>query len=205
MRKLTNMKVVLCLFVFAAVPPVVSAQERARGLYIDVGFGFGGIRYLGGDIKTIVDGFNKSADTQFTLDLTMLTIGGALRDTVYLVGTIAGVGDAYFDSEDNHNQITTAMYGLGIRYYPLPSKKHLQLGLGLGASGIQTTYDRKSDAPDTSEDTSDIGFSERVSIGWDFDSTMTGLTAMIGGNVMLNIIEGETSVSYALFLKILFK
>jgi hypothetical protein len=202
MRKLTNMKVVLCLFVFAAVPSVVSAQERARGLYIDVGFGFGGIRYLGGDIKTIADGFNKSADTHFTLDLTMLTIGVALRDNVYLVGTIASVGDAYFDSEDNHNQITTAMYGLGIRYYPLPSKKHLQLGLDLGASGIQTAYDRKSDV---SEDTSDIGFSERVSIGWDFDSTMTGLTAMIGGNVMINVIEGETSVSYALFLKILFK
>jgi hypothetical protein len=202
MRRISRINAVLCLFVFAAVPSVVWAQERARGIYIDAGLGFGGIRYLVGDTKTIADGFNKSADTRMTLDLSMITIGGALGDNVYLVLSVAGVGDAYFDSEENQNQITTAVYGLGIRCYPLPGKKHLQLGLDLGTSAVQVTSDQK---PNTSDDTSDFGFSQRVSLGWDFDSTMTGLALMAGGNVMLNIIEGETSVSYALFLKILFK
>jgi hypothetical protein len=59
--------------------------------------------------------------------------------------------------------------------------------------------------PNKPDDMSDTGFSQRVSIGWDFDSTMTGLAVMAGGDVMLNIIEGETSVSYALFLKLVFK
>jgi hypothetical protein len=118
------------------------------------------------------------------------------------VGTIAGVGDAYFDAKENQNQITVAMYGLGIRYYPLPSKKHLQLGLDVGANGMIVTYGGEPNKPDSMSDT---GFSQRVSIGWDFDSTMTGLAVMAGGDVTLNIIEGESIVSHALFLKILFK
>jgi hypothetical protein len=198
---MTRTKAVLCLLVFLSVPIVALAQERARGIYIDVGLGFGGIRYFDSDTKTIAKDFNRSADTHITVDLNMLTIGGALRDNVYLVGTIAGVGDGYFDSANNQSQITVAMYGLGVRYYPLASKKNLQLGLDLGTGAMHVMYGQSN----TSDDMSDVGFSARVSVGWDFDSTMTGLTAMAGGDVMFNIIEGDKSLSYALFLKLLFK
>jgi hypothetical protein len=133
-----------------------------------------------------------------TIDLSMLTIGWALTQNVYLVGNIAGVGDGYFDSQMNQSQISIAMYGIGTRYYPLPSKKHLQLGLDLGASRMGILSNNRTY-------NSEFGFSARTSVGWDFDSTMTGFAAILGGGLMLNVIEGDTSLSYALFFKILFK
>ena len=197
MNGITRVKFVLPLF-FLAISSVVSAQERDRGIYIDLGLGFGGISYFGGDTKTIADGFNRTADIHITMDLNMLTIGWALTQNVYLVGTIASIGDGYFDSQMNQNQISIAMYGVGTRYYPLPDKKHLQLGLDLGASRMEILYNKKTYI-------SDFGFSIRSSAGWDFDSTMTGFAAILGGDLRLNVIENDTSLSYALFFKILFK
>jgi hypothetical protein len=205
------MKAVMCLFCFAAVLSAVSAQERAdadsagersRGIYIDLGLGLGSIRYIDGDTKTIADDFNRTAEARTTIDLSMLTIGGALRDNLYLVGNIAGVGDGYFDTQMNHSQITIAMFGFGVRYYPLASKKHLQLGFDLGASTTQITYSEQTNKADVM---SSVGFSQRASIGWDFDSTLTGLALMAGGDIMLSVIEGDASVSYALFVKLVFK
>jgi hypothetical protein len=199
MHGITRMgAVLLAVLVF---PSVVSAQERSRGLYIDLGFGLGGIHYLGGNTKKIAEDFNRTAEKHFTLDLSMLTIGGALQDNLYLVGTIAGVGDGYVDAQSNQSQITIAQYGIGLRYYPLPSKTHLQLGLDVSSSVMQITYDVKTNNSVMSDD----GLSGKFSAGWDFDSTMTGLAAIAGGDVMFNIIEGETSVSYALFLKLVLK
>jgi hypothetical protein len=202
MHRIERMKVVLCLFACMVVLPVVSAEERARGIYIDLGLGLGSIRYLGGNTKAIADDFNRTAETRTTFDMSMLTIGGTLRDNLYLVGSVAGVGDGYFDAKMNQNQITIAMFGLGVRYYPMASKKHLQLGLDLGASVTQITYSEQMNKADVM---SSVGFSERASIGWDFDSTLTGLALMVGGDVMLNVIEGDASVSYALFVKFVFK
>jgi hypothetical protein len=174
------------------------AQERKRGFYIDTGMGFGGIGYFGGDTKTIADGFNETADMHMTLDLSYLTIGWALTQNVYLVGTIAGVGDGYFDSEMNQSQLTVTMYGIGARYYPLPSKKYLQLGLDFGTS-------QKSVLDNNKYTYSDLGFSTRLSAAYDFDSTMTGFTGMPGGALMMNIIENDVSMSYTIFFKLAFK
>jgi hypothetical protein len=198
MSGIKKMMVLALPLFFLTISSGVSAQERNRGIYIDLGLGFGGINYFDGDTKTIADGFNNTADLHMTIDLSMLTIGWALTQNVYLVGTVAGVGDGYFDSQTNQSQISIAMYGVGARYYPLPSKKHLQLGLDLGASRMGILYNRKTY-------NSDFGFSARTSIGWDFDSTMTGVAAILGSDLMLNVIEGDTSLSYALFLKFLFK
>ncbi|MDR0722687.1 MAG: hypothetical protein LBF75_07875 [Treponema sp.] len=189
------------LILFLLSLSLVVAQERGerkRGFYIDVGLGFGGISYFGGDTKTIADTFNETADMRLTMDMSLLTIGWALTQNGYLVGTIAGVGDAYIDSEMNQSQLSIGMFGIGTRYYPLPSKKHLQLGLDVGISEIDVLHDEKTVS-------SDLGFSSRLSAAYDFDSTMTGLTVLLGGTVMLNIIERDTSLSYALFLKLAFK
>ncbi|MDR1095610.1 MAG: hypothetical protein LBL31_04420 [Spirochaetaceae bacterium] len=205
MYGITRMKVVLGLFIFAVVLSGVSAQERARGIYIDLGLGFGGIHYFGGDAKARADDFNRGAGAHITMDMSFLTIGGALRDNFYLVGTIAGVGDGYSHEKTNQNEaristdvIAISMYGLGLRWYPLKSKRHLQLGYDFGISVMLAQTDE-------SEDMSDTGFSQRVSIGWDFDSTLTGFAVIVGGSAMLNIIEGDAIVSHALFVKLAFK
>ncbi|MDR1231516.1 MAG: hypothetical protein LBK61_08965 [Spirochaetaceae bacterium] len=212
MYGITRTKVVLCLFVFAAVSSVASTQERTRGIYIDFGLGFGGISYLNGDTKSIVDEFKRTAETRVSVDVDAITIGWALRDNLYLVGTAAGFGDEYFD-ESNDSNLTLSigrtiipMYGLGFRWYPLQSKKHLQLGCDVGISGMEIF----PDALDTSDDMIEsrdmsLGFSQRVSVGWDFDSTLTGFAAILGGGAMFNIIEGDFSVSYVLFAKLAFK
>ncbi|MDR1030131.1 MAG: hypothetical protein LBL76_04595, partial [Treponema sp.] len=106
---------VSCSFVFAQ-----ERAERRRGFYIDVGLGFGGISYFGGDTKTTADRFNETTNRHITIDMSLLTIGWALTQNVYLVGTMSGLGDGYFDSEMNQSQINIAMYGIGTRYYPLP-------------------------------------------------------------------------------------
>jgi hypothetical protein len=206
MYKVASMKVVLCLCAFLGVLAQAAAndpaQERARGIYIDFGLGLGGIRYLGGDTQKIADGFNHTAKTRATVDLSMLTIGGALKDNLYLVGSIAGIGDGYFDEKMNQSQITIAMLGLGARYYPLASKKNLQLGFDLCASASQITYGEQTNKADVM---SSVGFSQRASIAWDFDSTLTGLAVLAGGNVTLSTIEGDSSIAYTLFLKLVFK
>ena len=186
------------LILFLASVCLVTAQERRRGFYIDSGIGFGGISYFGGDTKTIADGFKSTADTHMTIDLSMLTIGWALTQNVYLAGTMAGVGDGYVDSQYSPSQISIAMYGIGTRYYPLPSKKHLQLGLDLGTSRMVILY--KNTLYST-----DFGFSGRLSVGYDFDSTLTGFTGILGGALMANIIESEASLSYAIYFKLAFK
>jgi hypothetical protein len=189
-----------CLL-FLASASLVFAQEREerkRGFYIDIGLGFGGVSYFGGDTKTIADGFDETATTHITLDMSFLTIGWALTQNVYLVGTVVGVGDAYFDSLMNQCQLSVFMYGIGARYYPLPSKKHLQLGLDVGAS-------RVSILENTATSLSDLGFSARLSAAYDIDSSMTGFTGMPGGALMMNIIEGDVSLSYTIFFKLAFK
>ncbi|MDR2797132.1 MAG: hypothetical protein LBB80_02210 [Treponema sp.] len=198
MSRIIKMRLTLSLLLFLVISSVVSTQERKRGIYIDLGLGFGGVSYFGGDTKKIADDFKSTADIHMTIDLSLFTIGWALTQNVYLVGTLAGVGDRYLDSQKNQSQISIAMYGIGTRYYPLPSKKHLQLGLDVGASYMGVLYNKKTS-------NSDFGFSARTSIGWDFDSTMTGFAAILGGDLMLNAIEGDTSLSYALFFKLLFK
>jgi hypothetical protein len=188
----------LLFLVSASLMFAQEREERKRGFYIDIGLGFGGISYFGGNTKTIADGFNETANMHMTLDISILTIGWALTQNVYLVGTMAGVGDGYFDSQMNQSQLTVAMYGIGARYYPLPSKKHLQLGLDFGAGRVGIL-------DNTELSNSDLGFSTRLSAAYDFDSTMTGFTGMPGGALMLNMIENDVSLSYAIFFKLAFK
>jgi hypothetical protein len=194
----------LGLVLFSVSSSLIFAQEREerqRGFYIDTGLGFGGISYFGSNAKTMADNFIETANMHITIDLSLLTIGWALAQNMYLVGTIAGTGDGYFDvqmTQMNQSQINVTMYGIGTRYYPLPSKKHLQLGLDLGVNQMGILDNSKSY-------NSDIGFSGRISAAYDFDTTMTGFTGIFGGTLMMNIIESDTSLSYAVFLKLAFK
>ncbi|MDR1126740.1 MAG: hypothetical protein LBL06_01285 [Treponema sp.] len=174
-------------------------KEKRRGLYVDVGFGLGDMGYFNGDTKATADHFNETTDTRATVDLQFLTVGRALTQSMYLVGTMSTVGDGYFDAQMNQSQITIIMWGVGARYYPLPSKKYLQLGLDVGINRMDILYDQ-----DHQYD-SDAGFSGRVSAAYDFDKTMTGFTGLLGGALTMNIIENDRNLLCALFFKVAFK
>jgi hypothetical protein len=138
----------------------------------------------------------------------MLTAGWALTQNFYLVGSISGVNDLFYDSllgESENGKgggIGIYMYGIGARYYPLANKKHLQLGLDLGPSGMAIV---RYAGLDNEESHESWGFSTRFSVGWDFDSTMTGFGAILGADIMFNTIDGDTSLFSGLFFKLLFK
>jgi hypothetical protein len=69
-----------------------------------------------------------------TFDISFLIIGWALTLTqnVYLVGTMVGVGDGYFDSQMNQSKLSVAMYGIGARHYLFQVKSICNLDLILG-------------------------------------------------------------------------
>ncbi|MDR1216590.1 MAG: hypothetical protein LBK25_07910 [Treponema sp.] len=191
------------LVLFFGSSALVFAQEqteRRRGLYLDVGLGLGGVSYFNGDTKAKADYFNNIAKSRETTDSFLLAIGWALTQDVYLVWAMSTVDDDYADAQLHRSQITINLWGVGARYYPLPSKKYLQLGLDVGLSRMVTTY-YMQDIPDSS----DGGLSGRLSVACDFDTTMTGLTVLLGGSLMMNIIENDTSLAYALFFKLAFK
>lgn len=197
-----NKQLVIIAVAFFACASFVCAQERAerrRGFYIDTGLGFGSIGYFNGDVKKRANEFNEAAKMgRITLDISLLTIGWALTQDMYLVGSIGGIGDGYFDSQMNQSQITVETYGIGTRYYPLPGKKYLQLGLDLGIGSISVAH-RNATAD------SNFGFSGRLSAAYDFDSSMTGFTGLAGGALLLNAIENSASLGYTAFFKLAFK
>jgi hypothetical protein len=194
------------LFVCAAVLSAQERAERRRGFYIDTGFGFGGIGYFDGDVKTAADRFSDAADIHFTLDMNLITIGWALTQDLYLVGSIAGIGDSYsYSYRDSNSEskmslsdVIVEMYAVGARYYPLPVKKYLQLGLDAGISYMSVSQDNKRAE-------SNPGFSGRLSAAYDIDSSMTGFTVLAGGALLASVIERNASVAYTLFVKLGFK
>ncbi|GHU70089.1 hypothetical protein FACS189450_03990 [Spirochaetia bacterium] len=187
--------ILIVVFLMVVVNIYSQTEERRRGFYIDMGFGFGGINYLG-DTNDFVDTLKEDASIRMTLDLDMITIGWALTQNLYLVGTVAGAGDGFFDSSFNQSQINTYLFGIGTRFYPL--KKYLQLGLDLGLSKGITLYNKKIYVTEN-------GFGGKLSVGYDFDSTMTGFSSIVGGSFMYSLIENESILSYMAFIKIVFK
>jgi hypothetical protein len=211
-------KWLFCIALFAFMAP--SAFPRDRGFYIDMGLGFGGISYFGGT-KDFVDSVGETAEGHSTVDWDAITIGWAATQNLYIVGTISAVWDGFKDDSkfpgvdvySTTSDVFILTYGIGTRYYPF--ERFLQLGLDLGASRLSTsdrdvTSERDTDgelvAVVTEYDyTSDFGFAAKLFIGFDFDPSPTGFTGILGGSLMLNVIEGEPILAYMVSFKLAFK
>jgi len=96
----------------------------------------------------------------------------------------------------------TCLFGLGVRFYPLPSMKYLQLGTDLRFGKI-ALYPYNSEVKLFSTDPFGIKFS----VAYDFDSSMTGMALLLGGEVLLDyFIESNTAITgFSIFAKFVFK
>jgi hypothetical protein len=180
--------------------PVFSqTSERYRGFYLDVGLGFGGISY-GEEIDDLLEWVDDNGVDRMTMSLDF-SIGGAVSQNLYVVGSFVGFGDRLSKSSD-YMQMNAYIFGLGVRFYPLFSMKHLQLGAdaGLGfmvfgssVAGVDTVVE------------SDPGFGVKISVAYDFDSTMTGPALLLGGELLLDFVESETITGFSIFAKFVIK
>jgi hypothetical protein len=193
-------KVVIGCLIFLVMGSTVFSQEneKRRGGYLDVGIGFGGISY-GEEVDDLIQLVDDNGLDRFTMSLD-LSVGWAVLQNLYVVGSVSGFRDRLYKSSD-YMQFNTYLYGVGIKFYPLPSKKHLQLGvdLGLGKMALQLSV------PGINTIASENGFAAKVSIAYDFDSTMTGPALLLGGDLLMDFIDSETITGFSVFAKFVLK
>ncbi|GMO52806.1 MAG: hypothetical protein Pg6C_19090 [Treponemataceae bacterium] len=201
-----NHKITAAALLFACIGALCFAQtqERKRGIYFDIGLGFSFTRY-GSELDDVIkqvrdDGFDRMA---VALDS---SIGWAVTQKLYAVGSFCGLGDrlTYESSEktaDYYVQINTYLFGLGIRWYPLPSGKYLQLGADAGFGRFIAV----SNIPGMKTALSDWGFAQKLSIALDIDRTMTGPAILLGFEELLEFVEDDTAAGFSIFVKFVFK
>ena len=188
----------LVILLYIGLPVFAHTSERARGFYIDVGLGFGGISY-NDEIDDLLEWADDNGLDRITISLD-LSIGWAVLQKLYVVGSVTGFGDRIYKSSD-YMQLNTYLMGPGVRLYPLTSGKHLQIGadLGLGRMVLDSNISGVGTV------TSEPGFGVKFSVGYDFDSTMTGAALLLGGELLLDFIENETVTGFSIFAKFVYK
>jgi hypothetical protein len=188
---------------FRPLPVFVStafsqSNERVRGIYIDAGIGFGGISY-NDEIDNLLEWADDNGLDRMTISLD-LSIGWAVLQKLYVVGSLTGFGDRIYKSSD-YMQLNTYLFGPGVRFYPLSSGKHLQLGADLGFGRMVLDSNISSVGTIASEG----GFGVKISAAYDFDSTMTGPALLLGGEFLMDFIEGESITGFSIFAKFVYK
>lgn len=190
-------KAAILLALLVTLGVLAGAQEETRGFYIDVGGGWTWIKYPD-PFNTMVKNIAKiSGISRTSIDID-LSIGYALHPRFYLVGSLGGVIDSL--SAVNTLSFTTLTFGPGIKFYPLPSMKYLQLGFDMGYSSMSVSLS------DSSESFSGPGgFAMQLSVFGDFDSTLCGPALLMGAKGYLGILDGEMVSSVSVVAKFVFK
>lgn len=194
------MKKIVVTVVFIAIITCLAVsqekQERNRGIYFDAGLGFGSVSYNEelDQVLKLAEGLGADRTT-IVLDL---SLGWAVTQKLYAVGSISGFGDR-IDFEGGFMQINTYLYGLGVRYYPM--EKGLQLGFDFGLGKMLLN----SNDPFYDDLASENGSGVRFTLAYDFDSTMTGPAAQLGALVIVDSIEGESIAGFGGYLNFVYK
>jgi hypothetical protein len=186
--------------VLAAVVHTGFAQER--NLYFDLGVGSGFIRY-GGELDALASDMEDSG-IERSLAVADMSIGKAIADNLYIDISSIAFSDRFKGESDifaDHVDWYTVLYGVGVKYYPLPSALHLQLGADAGLVWMMFT----STMSDFQIGRSPFGFGGRISVSYDFDSDMTGPAFLLGAQLMANIIENKLGTGFSIFAKFAYK
>jgi hypothetical protein len=62
-----------------------------------------------------------------------------------------------------------------------------------------------SNVPNAGALVSEVGSGLKISIAYDFDSTMTGPALLLGGEYLIDFIEGEDIIGFSIFAKFVYK
>jgi hypothetical protein len=189
--------VVVAILLAIGTEAFSQSSERNRGFYIDAGLGIGGFSYSS-ELNDAIKMADNAGAEHVTVALDA-SIGWALMQKLYLVGSITGFGDRIANGSE-YVQINSYLFGPGIKWYPLSSGKYLQVGadIGLASATLLSSMQGYNVA-------SEPGLGFKISAAYDIDWTMTGLTALFGGELLMNFIEGEAFTGYAIFTKLAFK
>jgi hypothetical protein len=182
----------IVIFMVISSTAFSQANEKKRGLYIDVGIGM------------VINDLGRMSNDNVMDRIAMsieANIGWAILQNFYIVGSLPGISDKLYKSSD-YIQMDTCLFGLGIRFYPLPSMKHLQFGSDIRFGRIllySNNYEIKTFSTDP--------FGMKFSASYDFASTMTGPTLLLGGEILLDYFNenNETITGLSLFVKFLLK
>jgi len=190
------MKKLLLVIVFGLLTTLLFSQEKIekRGFYFGIGGGAASVVYpepLNSDLETIED----SGVDRMTIEMD-LSVGGAVSDKSYLVGSVSVYGDRLEDST-YYIQFNTVLYAIGIRYYPFTTG--LVLGGDVGSTRMVIQSQGSSDAE------SDYGFGYDILIAYDFDRTNTGFTFQLGLKVGGYDIEGDSVGAASIFGNLIWK
>ena len=184
------------LFCAALLSSTLASAAEKRGIYLDFGLGAAAVSY-GNDVDDSLDLLEDNGFDRTTLSLD-LSVGWAVRPNLFLVGSISGFADRLDDGDDDL-QLNTYLTGVGVRYYPLSSMKHLQLGADVGIANMVLQ------SSEVDDETSDAGAGLKLSVAWDFDSTLKGPALLLGLQFMTASIEHETVTGGSLFARFLLK
>ena len=193
-------KVLAFMLLLMIVGAFVYSQEEytRRGFYIDIGAGWGWIKYPEPLNSAMKWANSFPGVTRMSIDID-LSIGYAVLQNLYIVGSIGGIADSL--SAKNTLTLMTMFVGPGVKFYPLPSKKYLQLGLDAGYSGLSLSI---SDSP-YDDVNGPNGFAFQFSLIGDFDRTLTGPALLLGGKFYLGFLDGEAVPAFSLFAKFVYK
>jgi hypothetical protein len=97
--------------------------------------------------------------------------------------------------------LLTYLFGAGVKYYPLPSGLHLQLGADVGLACMISA----SSKSDVRTSRSPFGVGGRISVSYDFDSDLTGSAFLIGTQLLADFIEKELVLGFSIFAKYAYK
>lgn len=157
-------------------------QERSRSIYLHFGLGAGSTNHQERESH-----FRAAAQSDFLF-------GYAARENLYIVLAAAQVnstkGDQFY---------STRMHGIGVRHYPLT--KGVQWGGDLGYTIYRITEGRFGEQLISRS----FGAAMRLSLLYDFDSSMVGPAFFIGSTLLLSAIEGEGMIGGGFQIGILLK
>jgi hypothetical protein len=92
-RKLLMGLAICTVFVSTAFS---QTNERSRGFYLDAGIGFGAVSY-NDELDTILEQLEANGLDRMTISLD-LSIGWAVLQKLYVVGSLTGFGDRMYKS-----------------------------------------------------------------------------------------------------------
>ena len=169
-----NLKKCVLIPIIALGATFALAAQPHGSVYFDGGVGFLPYLTYGSEVDTALAGYYSTSRLQLDFDV---HLGERITRGIYIVGGYDGMADEIFQNGTFINQITSSLFSLGFRVYPLG--KGLVLGVDAGLS-ILNGFDA-------------FGYGVAGTVAWDF--TPLGLNCEVGAKTIYIAYE-DSSLPY---------